>query len=175
MSRLSRDDGLALLGIARRAISSAIIENCLPDFPPFSVSLSVLRDAFVTLYRGGKLRGCVGQVENPVPLAEAVARAAINSALHDPRFPPVGVEEVASLEIEISVLSPLEPVAPDAIIAGQHGLLIVEDAAQALGSKFKGRAAGTFGVAAAISFYPAKVLGCFGDGGAVITDRKSVV
>jgi AmmeMemoRadiSam system protein A len=125
MSRLSCDDGLALLGIARRAISSAIIENCLPDFPRFSVSLSVLRDAFVTLYRGGKLRGCVGQVENPVPLAEAVARAAINSALHDPRFPPVGVEEVASLEIEISVLSPLEPVAPDAIIAGQHGLLVV--------------------------------------------------
>jgi uncharacterized protein (TIGR00296 family) len=37
----------------------------------------------------------------------------------------VGVEEVASLEIEISVLSPLEPVAPDAIIAGQHGLLVV--------------------------------------------------
>lgn len=59
-------------------------------------------------------------------------------------------------------------------IADQHGLLIVEDAAQALGSKFKGRAAGTFGVAAAISFYPAKVLGCFGDGGAVITNDDEV-
>ena len=88
MSRLSCDDGLALLGIARRAISSVVIENCLPDFPPFSDPLSVLRGAFVTLYRGGKLRGCVGQVEDPGPLAEAVARAAINSALHDPRFPP---------------------------------------------------------------------------------------
>jgi dTDP-4-amino-4,6-dideoxygalactose transaminase len=59
-------------------------------------------------------------------------------------------------------------------IADQHGLLVVEDAAQALGSKFKGRAAGTFGVAAAISFYPAKVLGCFGDGGAVITNDDAV-
>jgi dTDP-4-amino-4,6-dideoxygalactose transaminase len=59
-------------------------------------------------------------------------------------------------------------------IAGQHGLLIVEDAAQALGSRFKGRAAGTFGVAAAISFYPAKVLGCFGDGGAVITNDDEI-
>jgi dTDP-4-amino-4,6-dideoxygalactose transaminase len=59
-------------------------------------------------------------------------------------------------------------------IADQHGLLIVEDAAQALGSKFKGRAAGTFGIAAAISFYPAKVLGCFGDGGAVITNDSAV-
>jgi dTDP-4-amino-4,6-dideoxygalactose transaminase len=59
-------------------------------------------------------------------------------------------------------------------IAAKHGLLIVEDAAQALGSRFKGRCAGTFGVAAAISFYPAKVLGCLGDGGAVVTGDTSV-
>jgi dTDP-4-amino-4,6-dideoxygalactose transaminase len=59
-------------------------------------------------------------------------------------------------------------------IADEHGLLIVEDAAQALGSRFKGRAAGTFGIASAISFYPAKVLGCFGDGGAVITNDDAV-
>jgi dTDP-4-amino-4,6-dideoxygalactose transaminase len=59
-------------------------------------------------------------------------------------------------------------------IADKHGLLIVEDAAQALGSKFKGRAAGTFGVASAISFYPAKVLGCFGDGGAAVTNDDAV-
>ena len=60
------------------------------------------------------------------------------------------------------------------VLADQHDLLIVEDAAQALGSQFKGRAAGTFGIAAAISFYPAKVLGCFGDGGAVVTSDDSI-
>ena len=59
-------------------------------------------------------------------------------------------------------------------IAEAHGLFVVEDAAQALGSKFKGKAAGTFGKAAAISFYPAKVLGCFGDGGGVITSDDHV-
>jgi dTDP-4-amino-4,6-dideoxygalactose transaminase len=59
-------------------------------------------------------------------------------------------------------------------IARRHDLLIVEDAAQALGSKFRGRMAGTFGLAAAISFYPAKILGCFGDGGAVVTDDDEV-
>lgn len=59
-------------------------------------------------------------------------------------------------------------------IAGRHNLGIVEDAAQALGSKFKGRCAGTFGAAGAISFYPAKVLGCLGDGGAVITSDDAV-
>lgn len=55
-------------------------------------------------------------------------------------------------------------------IAAKYHLFVVEDAAQALGSKFKGRHAGTFGNAAAISFFPAKVLGCLGDGGAVITN-----
>lgn len=59
-------------------------------------------------------------------------------------------------------------------IASKHNLLIVEDAAQALGSKFKGRCAGTFGFAGSISLYPAKVLGCFGDGGLLFTnDDKS--
>lgn len=55
-------------------------------------------------------------------------------------------------------------------LARQHGLKIVEDSAQALGSKFKGRFAGTFGVAGTCSFYPSKTLGCFGDGGAVFTN-----
>lgn len=59
-------------------------------------------------------------------------------------------------------------------IANKHGLMIIEDAAQALGSKFKGRCAGTFGIAGAISFYPAKVLGCFGDGGATVTNDDAV-
>jgi dTDP-4-amino-4,6-dideoxygalactose transaminase len=59
-------------------------------------------------------------------------------------------------------------------IARQHELLIIEDAAQALGSTYKGRMAGTFGIAAAISFYPAKILGCFGDGGAVVTNDDEI-
>jgi len=55
-------------------------------------------------------------------------------------------------------------------IAEKHGLFIIEDAAQALGSKFKEKCAGTFGVAGSISLYPAKLLGCFGDGGLLFTD-----
>jgi len=61
-----------------------------------------------------------------------------------------------------------------AAIAEKHGLLIVEDAAQALGSRFRGRCAGTFGVSAATSFYPAKLLGSFGDAGAVFTNDDGV-
>jgi dTDP-4-amino-4,6-dideoxygalactose transaminase len=59
-------------------------------------------------------------------------------------------------------------------IAARHDLIVIEDAAQALGSRFKGRFAGTFGLAAAFSFYPAKILGCFGDGGAVVTNDAGV-
>jgi dTDP-4-amino-4,6-dideoxygalactose transaminase len=59
-------------------------------------------------------------------------------------------------------------------IAARHGLRIVEDAAQALGSRFRGRMAGTFGDAAAISFFPAKLLGCLGDGGAVIAGNREI-
>jgi dTDP-4-amino-4,6-dideoxygalactose transaminase len=59
-------------------------------------------------------------------------------------------------------------------IADEHGLLIVEDAAQGLGSAFDGQRAGGFGCAAMFSFYPAKTLGCFGDGGAVVTSDDGI-
>ncbi len=59
-------------------------------------------------------------------------------------------------------------------IADQNDLLIVEDAAQGLGSKFKGKCAGTFGAFGTFSFYPAKVLGSFGDGGAIVTNDDRI-
>jgi dTDP-4-amino-4,6-dideoxygalactose transaminase len=59
-------------------------------------------------------------------------------------------------------------------VARKHGLRIIEDAAQALGSQFRGRFAGTFGSAGTFSFYPAKVLGCFGDGGAIVTNDDQI-
>ncbi len=54
--------------------------------------------------------------------------------------------------------------------AGDAGAIVIEDAAQALGAKVGGRSAGAFGLASAFSFYPAKILGALGDGGAVLTD-----
>lgn len=132
ISRLSSDDWLALVEIARRAISSAILEKRIADFPPYPAALSERRAAFVSLYRAGILRGCVGQVENPGPLADVVARAAINAALYDSRFPPVSSVEVATLDIEISVLTALEPIPPDAIVAGRHGLMVVRESRSGL-------------------------------------------
>jgi AmmeMemoRadiSam system protein A len=64
---------------------------------------------FVTLRRRGNLRGCVGSILAYRPLFEDVWRNARASAFHDSRFPPVGPEELAEISIEISLLSPPEP------------------------------------------------------------------
>ncbi len=63
---------------------------------------------------------------------------------------------------------------PIMAVAQRHNLLVIEDAAQALGATYKGRKAGTFGVAGCFSFYPFKVLGGFGDGGALVTDDPKI-
>tara|TARA_B110000879_G_scaffold21332_1_gene27120 strand:- start:5754 stop:6776 length:1023 start_codon:yes stop_codon:yes gene_type:complete len=59
-------------------------------------------------------------------------------------------------------------------IANNNNLLIVEDAAQAFGSKYKNKSAGTFGGFGTISFYPAKLLGCFGDGGLIMCNDDDI-
>lgn len=59
-------------------------------------------------------------------------------------------------------------------VAARHGLYVLEDSAQGLGAKFKGQSAGTFGRFGTLSFYPAKLIGCFGDGGAVMTNDSAM-
>jgi len=132
MSLLSNDDWLALVEIARRAVSGAILERSIPDFPPSRAALSESRGAFVSLYCLGMLRGCVGQVESPGALAEVVARSAISAALHDSRFPSIRAEEVSSLQIEISVLTVPQRILPEAIVVGTHGLLVARGAFRGL-------------------------------------------
>ncbi|MBK7627770.1 MAG: DegT/DnrJ/EryC1/StrS family aminotransferase [Bacteroidales bacterium] len=59
-------------------------------------------------------------------------------------------------------------------IAGEHGLFVIEDCAQAHGAEYKGKKIGTFGIASAFSFFPSKNLGAFGDAGAIISNNKEV-
>jgi len=59
-------------------------------------------------------------------------------------------------------------------IAGKHGLTVIEDSAQALGAKFDGKPAGSFGITGCFSFYPAKTLGSFGDGGILVTNNREI-
>ena len=71
-----------------------------------------------------KLRGCVGYVLPTCPVYRAVAETARAAAFEDNRFPPVTREEAPHLEIELSILSPPQPILPEEIEIGRHGLLI---------------------------------------------------
>jgi AmmeMemoRadiSam system protein B/AmmeMemoRadiSam system protein A len=83
------------------------------------------RGAFVTLKKGGQLRGCIGYIRPYKPLIDAVWEMAESAALRDHRFLPVEPSEVDDLEIEITVLSPLERIEdPDRVLVGRHGLLV---------------------------------------------------
>jgi AmmeMemoRadiSam system protein A len=113
-----------LLELARRALAETVLHGNILDVSPPAGLLAQPAGVFVTLHRAGRLRGCLGQVEAALPLAEAVSRMAIAVSRQDPRFEPVTAGELPGLEIEISVLSPMEPIAPERIEVGRHGLLV---------------------------------------------------
>jgi AmmeMemoRadiSam system protein A len=89
--------------------------------------LKQITGAFVTLKKNHELRGCIGYVIASVPLFETVCEAAQAAAFQDPRFSPVTKNELEKVEIEVSVLSPFEPIKNyDEIEIGTHGLLLDE-------------------------------------------------
>jgi len=124
MSRLDSGDRRTLLEIARRAITQGVAARKNLELDAPTGALSEPACAFVTLRRDRQLRGCIGRLASNEPLAQVVAYAARSAALEDPRFEPVRGEEVAALEIEISVLSPFEEVTAVQVIAGTHGLMV---------------------------------------------------
>lgn len=114
-----------LLEIAAASVRFAVEgeDYILPD--ELSDELLVPRGAFVTLKRNGRLRGCIGSIRPVGPLAETVMHMAGSAALEDPRFMPVTVSELQELEIEISVLTPLQ-ILDDwrDVVVGNDGLVI---------------------------------------------------
>jgi AmmeMemoRadiSam system protein B/AmmeMemoRadiSam system protein A len=117
----------ALLALARASIATELGVAAPPTPALSSAVFDAERGAFVTLHRRGQLRGCIGYVRAVRPLREAVAEMAVQAAFHDPRFEPVTAGELDDIDIEISVLSPLEPVADASRIeVGRHGLVVQE-------------------------------------------------
>jgi AmmeMemoRadiSam system protein B/AmmeMemoRadiSam system protein A len=122
---LTEDEERELLRLARSAIEAAVAGGAPPRSTLASEALDTDCGAFVTLHESGRLRGCIGYIRAVKPLRETVAEMAVQAALHDPRFPAVTADEVPRLDIEISVLSPLEEVDDVASIeVGRHGLII---------------------------------------------------
>ena len=107
----------ALTDLARRAVAAQVAGT--PEPGPLAIDLPDASGAFVTIKRGGELRGCLGTLQCSRGLAAEVARCAADAASEDPRFPPVSSAELPELSVEVSVLGPLEPIDPvDAI--GHH-------------------------------------------------------
>jgi uncharacterized protein len=124
MSSLGSREKQLLLELARRALIAAIERHESPENLPRDLGSLQSAGAFVTLHRRGRLRGCIGQIGSGQSLVEIVTHCAKSAALEDPRFDPVRPDELRDIEIELSVLSPLEEIAPERIEAGKHGLMV---------------------------------------------------
>jgi AmmeMemoRadiSam system protein A len=121
----THDEQRSLLRVARDAIARELglgtDELPMPGGGPLAVPAA----AFVTLHRGGELRGCVGYIEPVAPLFETVREVAVRAAFHDPRFPPLAAGEFSDVIIEISVLSALRRIAGEhEVVIGRHGLVL---------------------------------------------------
>ena len=194
--RLWSDDRKNFLSIIDSVSSSGgfILQKAVSDFElelanyvgsNFSVGVGNATDAMeIFLEAIGLKKGDEIIISSHTMLATA---SAIKFAGGTPVPVDIGEDNLISSEsVENAITSNTVGIMPtqlngrvcdmDAIIkiAKKNDLFIVEDAAQALGARYKGQHAGTFGLAACISFFPAKVLGCFGDAGSVIVNDKNL-
>jgi uncharacterized protein len=116
-----------LLSLARNSIICAF-DGCFdaPEITAYDEPLRRPAGAFVTLQtKSGDLRGCIGSIHPRDALVRAVHANAINAAFRDPRFSPVRREEMSGLELEISVMGPIEQVTDiDEVVVGRDGLII---------------------------------------------------
>jgi AmmeMemoRadiSam system protein A len=120
-----------LLKLARDNVDASVkgLPPVAPDNPP--ALTKEFRGCFVTLTKRGGLRGCIGYIEPIKPLYEAVIDNAKNAALQDPRFAPVGPNELSEIKIEVSVLTKPEPIGYkdsadllNKIVAGVDGIIL---------------------------------------------------
>jgi AmmeMemoRadiSam system protein A len=120
-----------LLALARQSLEACVTNVKIQ--PPINPPYLTLKKhgCFVTLTEHDRLRGCIGYIEGIKPLYQAVIENARNAALSDPRFPEVTTAELPLIKIEISVLTPPEPIiykTPqellEKIVPGKDGIIL---------------------------------------------------
>lgn len=127
---LTIEEGIAAVELARRALTSYVTAGSRIGLQGLQPVFQERRGVFVTLHKGGALRGCIGYPQPVLPLGQALIDSAIQAGCRDPRFPPVAQKELSSIEIEVTVLTEPEIVhadrrsMPDAIEIGRHGLIV---------------------------------------------------
>ena len=124
---LTADQRALLLRTARASIE-AVLSGRAPELDPSEYDAELRRPSgvFVTLHgEEGALRGCIGSIAPVAPLYEAVSSSAISAAFRDPRFAPLRRDELAAIQLEISVMSPIVPVEDlSEIVVGRDGLIV---------------------------------------------------
>lgn len=122
---LSLSERKELLRLAREALNQVLTTGKRPRLETAFKRLLEGRGVFVTLRNGKELRGCIGTFGETEPLYRVVQNMAVAAAREDPRFPPVPVEELTQIHLEISVLSKRQPIKTVRDIEiGVHGLCI---------------------------------------------------
>ncbi len=126
-----------LVMVAKEAIGAALFGTGQPLYEEVQTSqvppYTDRRGCFVTLYRLGALRGCIGSVGPSAPLVDLVARLAHEAAFCDPRFRAVQPPEWESLRVEISILTEPRPISdPDEIVLGRDGVILTYGSQRAL-------------------------------------------
>ncbi|WP_456478708.1 TIGR00296 family protein [Geoglobus ahangari] len=130
MRLLTPEEGEKAVRLARKAIETYLSKKEVSKDRLEGV-FSEKRGVFTTLTKHGELRGCIGFPYPIKRLDEAIIDSAISAATQDPRFPPVRLEEMDEIEVEVTVLTPPEKlsVPPEerakAIEVGRHGLMVV--------------------------------------------------
>jgi len=125
VAMLNKDQRKKLLEIARKSIETYLKTGKKLEVKEADAVLLKEMGAFVTLHEHGELRGCIGNLVGTQPLYLTVRDMAVEAAVGDPRFPHVESDELKNIEIEISVLSPMEKIdSVDKIQLGVHGVLV---------------------------------------------------
>jgi MEMO1 family protein len=122
---LQNSEKKALLTFARETIHRYLTTQTVPLPRSFPARMSFPQGAFVTLKIDKELRGCIGHMAEDIALGQTVGAMAIEAAFRDPRFAPLELRELSHVEIEISVLTPMKPIASsDEIVIGRDGVLM---------------------------------------------------
>jgi len=128
MFTLTDEEKKSLKEIAKLSLYEAVLHDRRLTVDPSKLPQKFLEHlgAFVTLNKNERLRGCIGRFEPDQPLYEVIIDMAISASRYDNRFTPVSPDELTSIEIEISVLTPRVRVnSVDDVIVGKHGIYIV--------------------------------------------------
>ena len=127
---LTDQEKQTLLTVARNSMEQYIRTKTQPDVDMQSITptLKAKCGAFVSLHNHGDLRGCIGTFRADKALYQNVQEMAVAAATSDYRFNPVSASELPSIDIEISVLSPMRKISSvDEIVLGKHGIYIRKD------------------------------------------------